>query len=134
MQWPHVAMLCASLVCMSSAYAARFTPPLLGLFSLPALMAAFAGAGLILSFLPPRETTHLKLFGTIVFCALLGALGAPASVQVAAGYVSAFSGPGAEIVTAFIVGAIGQVCIPMLIERRAELLARFLPLQGRKPE
>lgn len=130
LDWPHLAMLLASMLCGGTAWAARDAAPLLGVISLPAVLAATAGAGLVLSFLPPREVPLPKLLGTIAFCAVLGVLGSATAVRVVAGYVEAFAGPGAEVVVAFLVGAIAQVVIPLLIERRGDLLGRLLPKRG----
>lgn len=123
----RLAVFCAAWACMGTAFAERQAAPLIGVLTLPGLLAATAGAGLILSFLPAREISVAKLFGTIAFCALLGALGAVSAVRIVADYVAAFAGPGAEILAAFVVGALAQVAIPLLVERRAELLGRFLP-------
>jgi hypothetical protein len=124
--WPHFVLFCTSLLGAGCAYAAREVPPVMGLMSLPALLAGVAGGGLVLSFLPPRADSNFKIFGTIVFCGILASLLAPASVRIAVGYVAAFAGPTAEVAAAFVVGAIGQVLIPMLIERKGDLLGLFL--------
>lgn len=125
--WQRLALLCASLACAGTAYAERAAVPLIGVLSMPALLAGTAGAGLALSFLPPREVPIVKLFGTVVFCALLGALGATSAVRVVADHLAAFAGPGAELLAAFVVGALGQVAIPLLVERRRDILARLIP-------
>jgi hypothetical protein len=129
MDWPQVALFCASLLGAGTAFASKEAAPLMGVLSLPLLLAATAGAGLILSFLPPQEppATLFKVAGTIFFCAMLGEVLAPLAVRILAGYVSSIAGPGAEIAAAFMCGALGQVAMPLLIERRGELVGRLLP-------
>jgi len=129
MDWQHVALFCASVLGAGTAVASKDAAPLLGVLSLPVLLAATAGAGLILSFLPPQDppASLFKVAGTIFFCSVLGEVLAPVAVRILSGYVSAISGPGAEIAAAFVCGALGQVAIPLFIERRGDLLGRLLP-------
>lgn len=135
MDWPHLALFCASLLMAGTAYAQRDADKLLGIVSLHALLAGLAGAGLVLSFLPPTvptlgakaEIPYLRLFGTIGFCTALGVLGAALAIRMAAKYVPELAGPGAELFAAFALGAIGQVFIPSVIERRGDLLGKLLP-------
>jgi hypothetical protein len=112
----------ASLLCIGTAYASRGSPPLMGLISLPALLAAFAGAGLILSFLPPSQATAGRLIAMIVCCTALGVLAASVAVRVAASYVPDINGPGAEILAAFLVAAVAQVMIPPFVKRRESIV------------
>lgn len=90
---------------------------------LPVVLAAFAGAGLILSFLPRRPAEagvsstehHLRTFGTVVLCMLLGAYGAtwlPILFK---------SWQGGELFIAFALGVLGQIFVPLAIERRLEV-------------
>lgn len=93
---------------------------LLGI-SLPLVLAAFAGAGLILSFLPARNGGLVRLFGTIGFCTLLGAAGAPALVK----WRDALAG--FDLFAAFAIGAVAQILIPIAIDRGAGWLDRIIP-------
>jgi hypothetical protein len=86
---------------------------------LPVLLAAFAGAGLILSFLPPRvdasgaEAGRLRTLGTVVFCTLLSAYTASRLTAWLAGQVSVFEH--ADMIVAFVAAALWQVTIPLVI-------------------
>ena len=90
---------------------------------LPVVLAAFAGAGLILSFLPRRAVDgdesslehHARTFGTIMLCMLLGAYGAALLPRVFA------SLSGGELFIAFALGALGQIFVPLAIERRLDV-------------
>lgn len=130
MDWPHLALACASLLTAGTAFAAREAPPILGILSLPVMLAAVAGSGLILSFLPRREISMLKLFGTIGFCAVLGMIGAAMAVRVAAKSIPEIAGPGAEVVGAFLVGAVSQWLVPLLIEHKGDLIGLVLRKKG----
>ena len=94
--------------------------------SLGVLLAAFAGAGLMLSFLPPTSVGWLRALGTIVFCTLLGWLGAPFAVKWATSQAEAFSG--AYLLAAFISAAICQALIPLFVDHRAQIVARLVSL------
>lgn len=86
---------------------------------LPLLLAAFAGAGLILSFLPPRtgadgaEASRLRTAGTVAFCTLLSAYSATRLTAWLASDVSLFAH--AEIMVAFVMAAAWQVAIPLVV-------------------
>ena len=89
---------------------------------LPSLLAAFAGASLILSFLPHLEGDEkrlVRLVATVVFCTILGTLFGPAT----AAWLNA-SGI-AALGVAFGIGAGGQVIIPVIIERRRDIYERL---------
>lgn len=92
--------------------------------SLGALLAAFAGAGLILSFLPPRPDTSLRMAGTIVFCTLLGWLFAP----YLAGRLTDAPHSIVELPCAFAAAAILQALIPLFVDHRAQIVARLVSL------
>ena len=86
---------------------------------LPVLLAAFAGAGLILSFLPVRtdaagvQLGRGRTLGTVVFCTLLSAYTASRLTAWLAGQVSVFDH--ADIMVAFVMAALWQVTIPIAI-------------------
>lgn len=99
---------------------------------LPELIAAFAGAGLILSFLPAQRDEAGELLGvkqklgTILFCTLAATWGWPWLAQLAdvkpGGWFAAFA-----------VGAGLQVALPMAISKRAQIAAwalSFIPKRG----
>ncbi len=127
MDWQHALLFCFSMATMTTAYAQREAAPILGMISLPVLLAAFAGAGLVLSFLPPQPISNRRLFGTIVFCALLAMLFASMAIRIVAHYIPSVVGPGAEVFAAFLVAAGGQWAMPILVERRADLIGWILP-------
>lgn len=117
----RVASGLSTAVSSSAAIALQASPAQpLGL-SLPLVLAAFAGAGLILSFLPHRSGGLVRLFGTIGFCTLLGAGGAPLVLKwqvLLAGF---------DLIAAFAIGAVAQILIPIAIDRGAGWLDRIIP-------
>lgn len=101
-------------------------------FTLPIVLAAFAGSGLILSFLPDRTGGLVRLFGTILFCTLSSAAAAAPLTGWLTLQQRLFAG--AELLVAFALAAAAQILIPWAIENRdrlAAFLAGFIP--GRKP-
>mgnify|MGYP006921294104 CR=1 FL=1 len=118
-----IAVAAASAVSGAAAVATRdLSVAYLGV-PLPVVLAAFAGAGLILSFLPRRVDAegssalehHLRTFGTIVLCMLLGSYGAALLPRLVDGLA------GGELFIAFALGALGQIFVPLAIERRLEV-------------
>lgn len=120
--WQNAAAACASVMSTAGALATRDLSVTYFGVQLPVVLAALAGAGLILSFLPRRPADDmgdvervLRLFGTVILCALCGA------------YVAAWlprfwlAAAGAELFIAFAVGAGGQIFVPLAIERRREV-------------
>lgn len=94
---------------------------------LPVLLAAFAGAALILSFLPARDGGRARMLGTVILCALAGAYGAPSMAK----SVAVFAG--SDMLAAFVIAALTQIAVPMLIEKREDIWKWFIGfLPGRK--
>jgi hypothetical protein len=93
----------------------------------PVLLAAFGGAGLVLSLIPhadpdPHATSWRDAFaaiGGICFCTLAGAYGAPVAVRWLAKQDEAFSG--AQLLSAFLVAALIQA-LPFIVNNRREIL------------
>lgn len=120
--WQNAAAACATVASGAGALITRdFSVTYFGV-QLPVLLAALAGAGLILSFLPRRadnetgDTERLvRLFGTVILCTLAGA------------YVASWlprwwtAADGAELLIGFAVGALGQIFVPLAIERRTDV-------------
>jgi len=101
---------------------------------LPVLLAAFAGAGLILSFLQPRETTRWRIASSVAFCTLLSAWSAHRLTDWIDDYVVAFAA--ADILVAFATAAVLQIVIPIVIEDpkgAISALCSLLPRWGGKP-
>lgn len=78
-------------------------------------IAAFAGAGLILSFLPRREGDRVRTLGTVVLCTVLGILAGPLLIK--------YADPlrGFDSLTAFSIAALAQILIPLAIENKTEI-------------
>src|SRR6185369_12619105 len=96
-------------------------------FSLPVpeLLAAAAGAFLVLSFLPPRRdaegrlTGRLRMLGTVIFCTLAATWFGP-SLATWLGWAAQV-----HLGVAFLLAAAGQVVIPLAIEHRQEIWKRL---------
>ena len=101
---------------------------------LPVLLAAFAGAGLILSFLPPRETTRWRIASSVAFCTLLAAWSAHRLTDWIDDYIVAFAA--ADILVAFSTAAVLQIVMPIVIadpKGAIDALRNLLPRWGGKP-
>jgi hypothetical protein len=116
-----------ALLCVGTAYAQRDAEKFMGLFSLPVLLAAFAGSALVLSIMKPSTESNQRIFGTISFCALMGAFFAPPAVRVIARYVEAFPGAGADVASAFLLAAVAQIVAPTVVARLPGLVATYWP-------
>ena len=131
----HIESGSAALASAASATGAAMALPLNIGLPLPELMAAFAGAALILSFLSPQKDSDSNLLnrrrqvGTIVFCTLAGMWAGP----FAAKWLSIEHGSFAALGVTFALAALGQVTIPALIAKReaiADWAMSLLPRRG----
>lgn len=98
---------------------------------LPVVLAAVAGAALVLSFLPPRVNAQggrdgrLRTLGTVVFAAFAGI----ASTPLIASQWPELAGSGPMI--GFAAAALVQAVLPLLIERRGDIVTWLLSLLPR---
>lgn len=122
-----VSFLSATAAAVGARPALHESGAALAAFPVVEFLVAFFGAGLILTFLPREELdgqgvrTWLRLFGTILFCAFVGALGAPFLVRWLVEQDKLFAG--AELLAAFASAGALQLILPPAIERRKEIIA-----------
>lgn len=130
----HIESGAAAVASVSSAAGAIAAAQLDMGLPLPDLMAAFAGAALILSFLAPQRDdignplNRRRQIGTIVFCTLGGMWAGPFG----AAWLGIDRGSFGALGVPFAMAALGQILVPSIIANREPLIKWALSILPRR--